>query len=357
MANNPPPYSDITGISRTVMKDNAQETLVNYDGNARPGEIVADLTTDPPALYVGNNAGQLTAIAGGGGAGLPLANGTSNFNIATINSNVTITSAGTQTWTFDTTGNVTIPGNIRSLGTLRIDNRFTGTSADIELLSADNILIQGKTQDPGGAIEGGDIQINGGRGSQADSTDFAGTGGDISMVSGAGGNATEDNGGGDGGFITIGCAAGGDANVAGGQSAGGGSQLQLYAGGGGYNDGDPALGGGGGSVNINAGDSTTTGGAGSVNISAGVDDAGTPGDIAFAAARSTPLTYKELYAALVFTPVALSVLGTASTIGAGARAFVNNSNAVASGNFGAVVASGGANIVPVYSDGANWRIG
>jgi hypothetical protein len=62
MANSPPPYVNITGISRTVMKDNAQETLTNYNGNARPGEIVADLTTNPPALYVGNNAGQLTAI-------------------------------------------------------------------------------------------------------------------------------------------------------------------------------------------------------------------------------------------------------------------------------------------------------
>jgi hypothetical protein len=49
------------------MKDNAQETLVNYDGNARPGELVVNLTVDPPTLYVGNNLGQLTAISGGGG--------------------------------------------------------------------------------------------------------------------------------------------------------------------------------------------------------------------------------------------------------------------------------------------------
>ena len=48
------------------MKDNAQESLVNYNGNARPGEIVADLTQDPPALYIGNNLGQLTAISSGG---------------------------------------------------------------------------------------------------------------------------------------------------------------------------------------------------------------------------------------------------------------------------------------------------
>jgi hypothetical protein len=67
MANPPPPYDNITGISRAVMKDNAQETLANYDGNARPGELVVDLTQDPPPLYVGNNSGQLTLVASGGG--------------------------------------------------------------------------------------------------------------------------------------------------------------------------------------------------------------------------------------------------------------------------------------------------
>jgi hypothetical protein len=63
MANPPPPYANITGISRAVMKDNAQETLADYNGNARPGELVVNLVVDPPALYVGNNAGQLTAIS------------------------------------------------------------------------------------------------------------------------------------------------------------------------------------------------------------------------------------------------------------------------------------------------------
>ena len=66
MASPPPPYDDITGISRAVMKDNAQETLANYDGNARPGELVVNLVVDPPALYIGNNLGQLTAISSGG---------------------------------------------------------------------------------------------------------------------------------------------------------------------------------------------------------------------------------------------------------------------------------------------------
>jgi hypothetical protein len=35
MANPPPPYDDITGISRAVMKDNAQVTIEDYNGNAQ----------------------------------------------------------------------------------------------------------------------------------------------------------------------------------------------------------------------------------------------------------------------------------------------------------------------------------
>ncbi len=73
MANPPPPYDNITGISRAVMKDNAQVTLANYNGNARPGELVVDQSTDQ--LYVGNSSGALTQIAAGitngGASGLP----------------------------------------------------------------------------------------------------------------------------------------------------------------------------------------------------------------------------------------------------------------------------------------------
>jgi len=73
MANPPPPYDDITGISRAVMKDNAQVTLANYNGNARPGELVVNQTTDQ--VYIGNSSGALTQIAAGigngGASGLP----------------------------------------------------------------------------------------------------------------------------------------------------------------------------------------------------------------------------------------------------------------------------------------------
>ena len=64
----PPPYNQITGISRADMKYNEQESLTDYNGNARPGELVVDLTSVPPALYVGNNLGQLNAVGGSGGS-------------------------------------------------------------------------------------------------------------------------------------------------------------------------------------------------------------------------------------------------------------------------------------------------
>ena len=52
-------------------------------------------------------------------------------------------------------------------------------------------------------------------------------------------------------------------------------------------------------------------------------------------------------------PVALATL----TAVAGGRAFVNNANLVATGNFGNQVGSGGSNVVPVWSNGVNWYIG
>lgn len=41
----------------------------------------------------------------------------------------------------------------------------------------------------------------------------------------------------------------------------------------------------------------------------------------------------------------------------GIRTFISDANLVAFGNFGATVSGGGANTVPVYSDGTNWCIG
>ena len=48
---------------------------------------------------------------------------------------------------------------------------------------------------------------------------------------------------------------------------------------------------------------------------------------------------------------------SAVTSGVGARAFVSDANATIIAGLGLTAAAGGANKVPVYSDGANWLIG
>ena len=57
------------------------------------------------------------------------------------------------------------------------------------------------------------------------------------------------------------------------------------------------------------------------------------------------------------TATAVGSLPAAASGNRGARWFVTDSSVAAAGNYGAIVAGGGANIVPVYSDGTNWRIG
>jgi hypothetical protein len=56
------------------------------------------------------------------------------------------------------------------------------------------------------------------------------------------------------------------------------------------------------------------------------------------------------------TSVAVASLPSAIT-SAGARAVVNNATQTLTAGIGAVVAGGGANVVPVFCDGSNWRIG
>lgn len=53
-------------------------------------------------------------------------------------------------------------------------------------------------------------------------------------------------------------------------------------------------------------------------------------------------------------PVSVANLPSAVVAGAGARAFVTDAD---SATFNAALAGGGANSVPVFSDGAAWRIG
>jgi len=57
------------------------------------------------------------------------------------------------------------------------------------------------------------------------------------------------------------------------------------------------------------------------------------------------------------TATTYSELPTASAAGAGSRQFITDSTLESLGNFGEIVAGGGANAVPVFSDGTNWLIG
>lgn len=55
-------------------------------------------------------------------------------------------------------------------------------------------------------------------------------------------------------------------------------------------------------------------------------------------------------------PVAVAALPAAAA-NAGARAAVTDATQTLTAGIGAVVVGGGANVVPVFSDGVNWRIG
>jgi hypothetical protein len=52
----------------------------------------------------------------------------------------------------------------------------------------------------------------------------------------------------------------------------------------------------------------------------------------------------------------VATLPAAATVGQGATAFVSDGSVVHASNSGTIVAGSGANFVPVYSDGTNWRI-
>lgn len=152
MASPPPPYDDITGISRSVMKDNAQETVTNYNGNARPGELTMDLTTDPPTIYIGNNLGNLTQLTfGGSGNGVPggpansiqINNGTGNF-------------AGYANFTFNGSNTVTVLGNVNSTNVYASSNIVAvgNLTASYGIFSGGNTVINATISTTGNVIGG-----------------------------------------------------------------------------------------------------------------------------------------------------------------------------------------------------------
>jgi len=262
MANPPPPYNDITGISRTVMKDNAQETVYDYNGNARPGEMVADLTQDPPVVYIGNNLGQLTQVFPST-SGSPVGNsGAVQINWLGTFSN----QGGTPGSTYST-----IQFNSDGLATINGNTAFQ-SSSNVTYLTINAPQVQstdfGVSAGPGVTIVGYDDNYNTPRSAYFSVQDQA--------------TVTQQW---DFGIL------------------------------------------GSGSNNFTVRNRT---------------------------ASSSPFTINT-DGTVQFQVMDVASLPAATT--AGLKAYVNDSNKVALGNFGNVVANAGSNIVPVYSDGANWRIG
>jgi len=71
--------------------------------------------------------------------------------------------------------------------------------------------------------------------------------------------------------------------------------------------------------------------------------------------NGTANTYRDLKLRnLINNPSKFAGLTDAATAGKGARAFINDG---AGAVFGVAAAGGGANNVPVYSDGTNWIVG
>lgn len=139
-----------------------------------------------------------------------------------------------------------------------------------------------------------------------------------------------------------------------------GGELFIKGGYGSFGDGG---GGPGGNVYIEGGLSSDSH-AGNVYITTGLnnwifDYTGNitlPGNLIAATASPAPSIsgFSSINSVISRTvPVNFSTL----TPVAGARAFVNDGNLVAAGNFGANISGGASNTVPVWSDGTNWYIG
>jgi hypothetical protein len=177
---------------------------------------------------------------------------------------------------------------------------------DIFIESGDDITLRGDQGTYDNESEGGDINIYAGDGSDGDTND-AGSGGDVRIEAGDAGNSISGNQG-EGGFVTI-----------------------------------------------QAGYTTASGlSGGDINFYPGNSVDGIHGDVIIQGAFTWEFVTRN--AILKFPAVTLATLPNPAGV-PGARAMIADSNLPAPGNFGAIAATGGSAIVPVFSDGVNWLIG
>ncbi len=103
--------TNATYASSAVNAISAETVTANSQPNITGVGILSSLSVsgNVDAAYFIGNGSQLTGISSSSNR---IFNGTSNVEIATANGNATITTNGANTWTFDTTGNLTLPGNL-----------------------------------------------------------------------------------------------------------------------------------------------------------------------------------------------------------------------------------------------------
>jgi hypothetical protein len=106
--------------------------------------------------------------------------------------------------------------------------------------------------------------------------------------------------------------------------------------------------------NITTGANNTLVGNGSQASSATVSNEVTIGNSSVTSLRAPGLTMTVGLKWINNGTQTVAALVAAATAGAGARAVVTDANAT---TFHSIVAGSGANVVPVFSDGTNWRIG
>jgi hypothetical protein len=226
------------------------DSITVTNGNVGTVGNIASLNLDGSNSNVLYGNGVFAAVAGGG-------NGTPGGSNTQIQFNDNGNFGANSGFTFDSaTGNIGIPGIIIGSNTIEFDNRASGNSADINLYSAADILIQARDRTIGSTSEGGDINIFAGDSAEDGDT----SGGDIVIEAGRGGASNLDFGG-SGGFVRVEAGRGGNA-VGANISARSGGSLTLNAGNAGGNNGNINLGNSGGDVTINAGDSTGNGDSG-----------------------------------------------------------------------------------------------
>jgi hypothetical protein len=201
-----------------------------------------------------------------------------------------------------------------SPGNAVIQTSSPGDDLFIRTLNGDDIILQ----------SGDDIRLEGDQGLFDDEAE----GGDINLFAGDGS----------------------DGNT---QNAGDGGDVRIEAGdAGNSNSGSQAF---GGFVTIRAGYTTEPGlPGGDISLEAGSSNSGLFGDVVVAGNFTWIFSTKD--ATLRFPAVTLATLPNPAGV-PGARAMIADSNAPAPGNFGAIAATGGSAIVPVFSDGVNWLIG